>query len=317
MTAYPPIEPYQQEQLDVGDGHRVYLEQCGNPQGLPVLFVHGGPAAGCDSLDRCFFNPDIYRIVLFDQRGCGRSGPLGSIEHNRTEHLLADMEQIRGHLEIERWVVFGGSWGSTLSLLYAQRFTERVLGLVLRGIYFGTRAENHWLWQEGMSHIFPEAYQRYRDFIPEEQRQDLLGAYHRILTGSDESHKAQAALSIMAWEAAALSLDPELNAGFAEKISVAQGIIETHYLANACFLPEGEIQNKLFKLTDIPTSIVHGRLDMITTCDNAWALHQALPQSSLCIVPGAGHASREPGILRALVAATDQLAVSLTAATRG
>ncbi len=305
-TLYPPLEPHQQLHLKVSDTHKIYVEACGNPSGIPVLFVHGGPGAGAKEDDRCFFDPAKYHIILFDQRGCGRSQPLGEINDNTTADLVADMEAIRQHFEVSQWVVFGGSWGSTLSLVYAQTHVERVLGLVLRGVFFAEARENHWLWQEGLSRFYPEAYQRYQQFIPSEQRHDLIAAYYAMMTTGDQRRRHAAAVEMMRWESAGVSVNATAEPDDA-KLSFHQGLLEAHYCAHGCFLAPNQIRDHLGLLTDIPIHIVNGRYDMLTSPTVAYQLHQALPQSQLRIVDMAGHASKEPAMVDALVSATDDM----------
>ncbi len=305
-TLYPTIEPYHHFHLAVSELHSLYVEVCGNPEGIPVLFVHGGPGAGAKLDDRCFFNPEQYRIILFDQRGCGRSTPLGEITANTTTDLIADIESIRAHLAIEKWLVFGGSWGSTLSLVYAQAHVNRVLGLILRGVFFAQSDENHWLWQEGLSQFYPEAYRRYKGFIAEEKQHDLISAYYELMKADDEITKNAAAIELMRWESAGVSMAVGSDTDDS-KLSYHQGLIEAHYCANACFLKPKQIAKGLDLLLDVPVFIVNGRYDMLTPPRVAYELHRALPQSRLQIVDLAGHASKEPAMIDVLVTATDDM----------
>ena len=305
-TLYPHLEPYASFHLSVSNTHRIHVECCGNPDGIPVLFVHGGPGAGAKEADRCFFNPDQYHIILFDQRGCERSTPLGNITDNTTEHLVADIESIRQHLNIEQWVIFGGSWGSTLSLVYAQTHTDQVLGLILRGVFFAEADGNHWLWQEGLSQFYPEAYQQYKNFISPEKQGNLIAAYYELMSQGDESEKTAAAQEIMRWESAAVSITPPKESDN-DKLTYHQGLLEAHYCSNGCFLEPGQIRKQLHQLIDLPVYIVNGRYDMLTPPAVAYELHQALPKSKLRIVDLAGHSSREPAMIDALVSATDDM----------
>lgn len=312
---YPPIEPFASGRLAVGDGHTLYLEQCGNPDGLPVVFLHGGPGAGCGPSHRRFFDPARYRIVLFDQRGCGRSTPHASIAHNDTWALVADLERVRTALGIERWVVFGGSWGSTLALAYAETHPERVRALVLRGIFLCRPAEIHWFYQDGASWVFPDYWQDFLAPIPAAERVDLLHAYHRRLIGpaadAEPATRLAAARAWSIWEGrtATLLADDGLRTVFSDEwLALSLARIECHYFVNRAFLQPDQLLRDAGRLADIPGVIVHGRYDLICPLRSAWDLHQAWPGSDLRIVPDAGHAAFEPGIARALVAATDRFA---------
>jgi proline iminopeptidase len=306
-TLYPAIEPNQSFHLSVSDVHDIYVETCGNPDGLPVVFVHGGPGAGCGEDDRCFFDPDKYHIVLFDQRGCNRSRPLGDLTDNTTAHLVADIETIRAHLGIEQWVVFGGSWGSTLSLVYAQTHRERVLGLIVRGVFFGTPEENRWLWQEGLSLFNPEAYERYRNLVPEAQRDQILRTYYAMMTSGDEALRDRAAYEMMRWEEAGFTMQDNPVPVFDDAFDSHQGVLEAHYCVHDCFITDRPIADHLDVLTGMPVYIVNGRYDMLCPPAKAYLLHQALPDSQLMVVDRAGHASKEPGMADALVSATDDM----------
>jgi proline iminopeptidase len=304
---FPAIKPYVTHSLAVDPPHVLYVEECGNPQGLPVLFVHGGPGAGCEAYHRRFFDPERYRIVLFDQRGCGRSTPHAEIAGNDTQALVADMERIREHLGIERWLLFGGSWGSTLALVYAETHPERVLGMVVRGIFLCRREEIHWFYQEGASRLFPDYWEEYLRPIPEAERADLLGAYHRRLTGDDELARMAAAKAWSRWEARTSTLLPrkEVVDHFSDPytaLSLAR--IECHYFMNDSFLAPNQILRDAHRLADIPAYIIHGRYDVVCPLENAWLLHQAWPRAELRIVPDAGHSATERSIADALVRAT-------------
>ncbi|MGF1642016.1 MAG: prolyl aminopeptidase [Thiotrichales bacterium] len=308
---YPAIQPYSTEFLAVGDGHRLYLEQCGNPRGLPVLFLHGGPGAGCEPTHRRFFDPERYRIVLFDQRGAGRSTPHAALEHNTTPDLVADIERIREHLAITQWVVFGGSWGSTLGLAYAEAYPRRVLGLVLRGIFLCRDEDILWFYQHGASRLFPDYWQDYLEPIPEDERSALLNAYHRRLTGSDEIARMKAAQAWSVWEGrtATLRTNPQLSNHFAEPFfALALARIECHYFMHQSFLRTNQLLEDAHRLHGIPGVIVHGRYDVICPIDQALALHLAWPEAELHVVTEAGHSAIEPGISAALVQATDAMA---------
>lgn len=308
---YPPIEPYDQGWLDVGDDHTIYYEQCGNPSGRPVVVVHGGPGGGTNpSMRRCH-DPQHYRIILFDQRGCGRSRPHASLDNNTTWHLVADMERLREHLGIARWQLFGGSWGSTLSLAYAETHPDRVTGLILRGIFLLRRRELEWFYQEGCSWIYPDAYARYEAVIPPEERSDMMAAYYKRLTSSDTAIQLQAAKAWSVWEGSTLSLyeDPNRLTQFAADFyALAFARIECHYFVNRGFLEcDDQLLRDAVRLKNIPGVIVHGRYDVVTPFRNAWDLKNAWPEADLRLVPDAGHAMTERGILHELVSATRRM----------
>lgn len=311
---YPPIQPYVTHTLAMDERHTLHVEECGNPDGVPAVFLHGGPGGGTAPYHRQFFDPERYRIVLFDQRGCGKSAPHAELEDNTTADLVADLERLRQHLGIERWLVFGGSWGSTLALVYAQRHPERVLGLVLRGIFLCRPEDIAWFYQEGASQVFPDYWRDFIELIPAEERADLLHAYHARLTGDDEVGRMAAAKAWSVWEGRCATLlpSPGLVEHFAAPFTaLSLARIESHYFVNNCFLEPDQILRDAHKLSDIPGVIVHGRYDMVCPVAQAWALHQAWPQARLEIVPDAGHAATEPPIIDALVRATDELAQRL------
>ncbi|MEZ5530306.1 MAG: prolyl aminopeptidase [Porticoccaceae bacterium] len=313
-TFYPRIKPYITHWLAVDELHTLYIEEVGNPEGIPVLFVHGGPGGGCTENDRRFFDPEKYRIVLFDQRGSGRSKPHAELTGNSTPELVADIEQIRNFLNIDKWVVFGGSWGSTLSLVYAQAHPQQVLGMVLRGIFLCRRQDIQWFYQDGAGHVFPDYWEDYLAPIPDEERGDLLHAYYRRLTGDNEIERMAAAKAWSIWEGRCASLHPnhDLVAHLGSPhTALAMARIEAHYFVNDAFLEDGEIISNVDRLRDIPAIIVHGRYDMVCPVDQAFALHQAWPEAKLEIIRDAGHASSEPSTLAALVEATDSLVKTL------
>ncbi|WP_437980045.1 prolyl aminopeptidase [Sorangium sp. So ce117] len=307
---YPEIEPYRAGRLRVSDLHEIYFEESGNPRGKPVVFVHGGPGGGTEPKQRRFFDPAAYRIVLFDQRGCGRSTPYACLEDNTTWHLVEDMEKLREHLGIERWQVFGGSWGSTLSLAYAERHPERVTELVLRGIFLLRKQELDWFYQRGASAIFPDAWEEYLAFIPEPERGDLLSAYHRRLTSPDPGLQQRAARAWSVWEGrtSCLFTNHELVAKTSgDEFALAFARIECHYFMNkGFFTTETQLLDDVHRIRHIPTVIVQGRYDVVCPPESAWALHRAFPESDLRIVADAGHSAMEPGILHELVEATDR-----------
>ena len=308
LDLYPPLAPYREHWLDVGDHHNIYVEECGNPNGQPVLIIHGGPGGGSNATMRRFHDPDRFRIVLFDQRGCGRSTPYASLENNTTPDLVDDIERIRRKLGIGRWQLFGGSWGSTLALAYAEEYPERVTAMVLRGIFLLTRAELRWFYQDGCSWIYPEAFSEFQGLIPLDERGDMITAYHRRLTSDDPLVRLEAARAWSIWEGTTLSLIPEPDrvARFgADAYALAFARIESHYFVNGGFLRrDGELLLEAHRLKGIPGVIVHGRYDVVTPIKNAMLLHQAWPDSELRAVADAGHAMTEPGIVHELIRAT-------------
>ena len=311
---YPAIRPYTTHSLDVGDGHTLYVEESGTPEGIPVLFVHGGPGGGCSERDRRFFDPEKYRIILFDQRGAGRSTPHASLEANTTPDLIADMESIRITLKVDQWLLFGGSWGSTLSLLYAQTHTERVLGLVLRGIFLCRQQDVQWFYQSGANRVFPDYWQDFIALIPEHESSDMLIAYHRRLVGDNELTRMAAAKAWSLWEARCATLNP--NAHVVSQfnnphVALAMARIEAHYFVNDAFIDADQICRDASKLAGLPVVMVHGRYDMICPVEQAYTLHRALPDAELDIIRDAGHASSEACTLDALIRATDRLADQL------
>ncbi len=308
LIVYPAIEPYKTGTLDVGDGHTIFYEECGNPKGIPVVMLHGGPGGGANPTLRRFHDPALHRIVLFDQRGAGRSTPYASIENNTTWHLVADLEKLRRHLHIERWQLFGGSWGSTLAIAYAQTHPERVTGMILRGIFLLRKREIDWFYQLGASALYPDAFEAYQSVIPENERHDMVGAYHRRLTGTDKSEQLAAAKAWSTWEGSTLALRQDLGriAAFgADHYAIAFARIECHYFKHGGFLErDDQLLTNAHRLANIPGVIVHGRYDVVTPLANAWALHKAWPQADLRIVPDAGHAMTERGNMHELVSAT-------------
>lgn len=309
MPLYPEIEPYNQEFLKVSDIHTIYFEECGNPNGKPTLFIHGGPGGGIQPSYRQYFNPDKYRVILVDQRGCGKSTPFAELRENTTQNLIEDFEKIRKKLNIDKWMLFGGSWGSTLGLAYAQAYPEVVTELVLRGIFLGREKELSWLYQHGASMVFPDMWEKYIEPIPVEQRKDFISAYHSILTGDDEKLKQKAAIAWSVWEASTskLFVDKKSIDRYGEdKFSLAFARIECHYFKNKLFIEEAQLLNEAYKIKDIPGVIVQGRYDMVCPAVSAWDLHKVWPKAELDIIADAGHSISEPGILEALVRATDK-----------
>jgi len=310
LTLYPDIRPYVQHSLAVEPPHVLHVEECGNPDGIPVLFIHGGPGAGCEPYHRRFFDPGLYRIILFDQRGCGRSTPHAALDGNTTQALVADMEAIREHLGLERWMLFGGSWGSTLGLAYAETHPERILGLILRGIFLCRPHEIRWFYQEGASRLFPDYWEAYLEPIPEAERSDLVRAYYQRLTSDDEVARMAAAKAWSLWEGRTASLLPreEVVNHFADPFTaLSLARIECHYFMHDSFLEPDQLLRDAHRLAGIPGIIVHGRYDAICPLENAWQLARAWPDAELQIIPDAGHAASEPGIVDALVRATNSL----------
>jgi len=309
-TLYPEIEPYASGMLAVSPLHTIYYEQCGNPQGKPVVFLHGGPGAGCNAKSRRFFDPQRYRIVLFDQRGCGRSTPHAELTDNTTWHLVQDIETLRTHLGIERWQVFGGSWGSTLALAYAQTHPEHVTELVLRGIFMLRRWELEWFYQHGCDAIYPDAWEKYLEPIPPVERHDLMSAYYRRLTSSDEKVRLDAAKAWSIWEGSTSFLAQSadyVNSTGADQFALAFARIECHYFVHGGFFErDDQLLFNARKLKKIPAVIVQGRYDVVCPMRSAWDLHRAWPEADLRIVGDAGHSALEPGITHELISATDR-----------
>ena len=311
-TLYPEIEPYATGTLQVDDRHTLYYEQCGNPDGKPVVLLHGGPGAGCNAKMRRFHDPAKYRIVLFDQRGAGRSTPHADLVDNTTWDLVADIEKLRETLGIDRWQVFGGSWGSTLALAYAQAHPQRVSELVLRGIFMLRRWELEWFYQQGASRLFPDAWEHYLAPIPEAERGDLIAAYHRRLTSEDEAVRLQAAKAWAIWEGGTsyLHIDPNYAASHGDpRFALAFARIENHYFVNGGFFEvEDQLLRDVRRIAAIPGVIVHGRYDVVCPVQNAWELHKAWPKAELVVTPGSGHSAFEAENVDALVRATDRFA---------
>lgn len=306
---YPPVEPFDQRQVDVGDGHVVYVEQCGNPAGLPVLVLHGGPGGGCSPAMRRYFDPARYRIILFDQRGCGRSRPHASVEANTTWHLVEDIETIRRLLGIECFVLFGGSWGATLALVYAITHPERARHIVLRGVFLASRAELDWFYAGGAAAFFPDLWARFLAPLPEADRARPIEGYHRLLFGGDLGAETRAARAWSAWENALATIDPAGGWGESPaEYARAFARLENHYFRHGCFLPEEDwILKNRARIEAIPATIVHGRYDMVCPPRASWELARGWAAARLVMVPDAGHALSEPGISAALVAATDAI----------
>ncbi len=310
-TPYPPIEAYETGMIDVGDGHQVYYERSGKAGGKPAVFLHGGPGGGISPSHRQLFDPEFYDVMLFDQRGCGRSMPYASLEANTTWHLVADIERLRELACVDKWLVFGGSWGSTLALAYAQKHPEHVSELILRGIYTMTNPELAWYYQFGVSEMHPEKWERFLAPIPQSKRRDLLSAYYEILTGDDGAARIEAAKAWTIWEGETITLLPDeaFSAPFRDgHYALAFARIETHYFVHKGWMDEGQLLRDAGRLAGIPGTIVHGRYDMPCPARYAYALHKAWPDADFQLVEGAGHAYSEPGILDQLIRATDRFA---------
>lgn len=308
-SLYPEILPYAEHALDVDATHRLYLEESGNPSGIPVLFIHGGPGGATSPAHRCFFNPEHYRIILFDQRGCGHSTPHASLENNTTETLIADIEKIREFLDIETWLLFGGSWGSTLALAYAESHPERVSGLILRGIFLCRQQDIHWFYQQGASALFPDYWADFLHPIPEAERHHLLQAYYRRLTSDNEIARMAAAKAWSIWEGRCSTLKPnnDVTQHFGEPhVALAMARIEAHFFYHGCFMRENQLLEDAHRLSDIPTILVHGRYDVVCPIEQAFALHQVMPHAEFHIIRDAGHSAFEPGITDNLIRATDR-----------
>lgn len=311
LNLYPEIQPNARHRLKVAEPHEVYLEESGNPAGIPVLVVHGGPGGGCEEYYRRFFDSERYRIILLDQRGAGRSTPLAELEANTTADLVADMERVRQFLGIEKWLLFGGSWGSTLSLVYAETHPDRVIGLVLRGIFLCRPQDIYWFYQEGASRVFPDYWQEFLAPIPEDERDNLVAAYYKRLTSSNELEQIQAAKAWSVWEGCCSTLHP--NPAVVDRfghphVAIALARIECHYFMNSAFLEPDQILRDAMHLEGIPGVIVHGRYDMVCPLDNAFALSKVWPEADLRIIRDAGHSASEPAIVDALLRAVDEVA---------
>lgn len=306
---YPPVDPFDQRMLDVGDGHSIYVEQCGNPKGIPVVVLHGGPGGGCSPSMRRYFDPKAYRIILFDQRGCGRSRPHASVEANTTWHLVSDIEEIRKTLGIDRWIVFGGSWGATLSLIYAQAHPDHAAYLVLRGVFLMTQSELDWFYGGGAGRFWPDLWQRFSALVPEDEQHDMIAAYHRRLFSGDRLVEIRYARAWAGWENALASISNQGPIGESPaEYARAFARLENHYFINKGFLErDGQILEDMGKIAHIPGTVVQGRYDMICPPASASALTHKWPDGQLRLVPLAGHALSEPGISAELIRVTESL----------
>ena len=308
---YPEISPFNDFLLNVDHQHQVYVEQCGNPQGQPVLFIHGGPGGGASTNDRRFFDPEKYHIILFDQRGCGRSLPHGCLDNNNTDTLVQDIEKIRTKLKVDKWHVFGGSWGSTLSLVYAQTHPSHVKSLVLRGIFLARDIDTNWTFSGGgATRIYPDFWNDYLSALPEDQKNGGVKAAYDIMTGSDKTLALQVAKAWSIWEIRCCTLVPDqafVDAATGDDSAWTLARHEAHFMVNDCFLSPNQILANCDKIADIPTTIVHGRYDIVCPFDNAWLLHQQLPKSTLIVSEASGHASVEPNTKHHLITATKKM----------
>ena len=310
MELFPNIEPFNTFSLPVSDLHTIYVEESGNKNGKPVIFLHGGPGGGVDPKYRRYFDPEKWRIIMFDQRGCGKSTPFAELEENTTWDLVSDIEKIRNHLSIDQWVVFGGSWGSTLSLAYSQTHPDSCKGLILRGIFLVRKKELDWFYQEGASNIFPDRWESFLEPIPVEKRDNLMQAYYEILTGEDHSKKIEAAKAWSTWEGSTVKLleDENFISDFSDdKFAEAFARIECHYFMNNCwFDSDNHLIENMHKIKHIPGVIIHGRYDIVCPVIQAWDLHKAWPEADLHIIPDAGHSIFEDGIKNKILEYTDR-----------
>ena len=311
QVLYPEIKPYATHRIKVSELHELYVEECGDKDGIPVVFLHGGPGGGIDSDHRRYFDPEKYRIILFDQRGAGKSSPHAELIDNTTQGLIADLEKIREQMGIESWMLFGGSWGSTYALLYAEEYPERVSAMILRGIFLARDQDYKWLYEEGASHVYPDYWEDFYSHVPEEERDNLVSAYYKRLTGKDEIARMSAAKTWSIWEGRLATMQPNhrLIEHFTDpRTAMSLAKIEAHFFENRCFIEDDQIINNIDKIQDIPGIIVHGRYDMVCTLDNAYTLHNLWPRSELHIIRDAGHSAGEAGNIDALVRATRTMA---------
>lgn len=316
LTLYPPSKPYAEHRLLVDSPHNLYVAECGNPAGIPLLVVHGGPGSGCGENSGRYYNPEHYRIILFDQRGAGRSTPAAELRYNNTQALVRDMETIRDHLKIDRWILTGSSWGTTLSLVYAQTHPARVLGLILRGIFLARRQDTEWLYTDGgAKQIFPDYWQEFLTAVPPQHHHAPAAYFHNQLLSEDEDVRMKAAAAWSTWERRISSLTlPATPTAVSAQETLNFARIESHYFLNACFLKPDQILDNMEKIRQIPGIIVHGRYDMVCPFENAWQLHKSWPGSELDIIPAAGHSSSEPGIIDGTMRAAQKMAALIVAA---
>ncbi len=309
-TLYPPIKTYATHKIKVNPPHVLHIEECGNPDGVPILVVHSGPGAGCEQFHRRFFCPETYRIILFDQRGAGKSSPHACLILNTTQHLIEDIESVREHLGIDRWYLFGNAWGCALSLLYAEEFPQYVSGLILNSIFLARQDDINWFYQQGANAIFPDHWEEFANHIPKDERDNIIDAYTKRLNGNDELARMGAAKHWSLWQARTSSLQPHHNIieHFSDpRFAIGLACIESHYFNNKCFINDNRILDNINRIRHIPMFIVHGRYDIICPLSNAWSLHAACPSSELMIVRDAGHSLKEPGIIDALILASKNI----------
>ncbi|MBU2957030.1 prolyl aminopeptidase [Paracoccus sp. 1_MG-2023] len=304
---HPAVEPFARHMLEVGSGHTLYVEECGNPAGRPVVVLHGGPGGGCSPFMRRFFDPDHYRVVLFDQRGCGRSRPQASVEANTTPHLVADIEAIRTHLGIDRWLLFGGSWGATLAVAYAETHPDRTTGLVLRGVFLGMQTELDWFYGGGAGRFFPDLWAQFQEPIPEAERGDMIAAYHARLFDPDTSRQARFAQPWLMWENALAGLQSSPGSHAPADYARAFARLENHFFSNRCFLDEGQLLRDRHRIEHLPAVIVQGRYDMVCPPLSAWRLADGWDRCQMRLVPASGHALSEPRITAELAGVMDQI----------
>ena len=304
-SLYRKIEPFDQQHLNRGSVHQIYIEQCGNKNGIPVVFLHGGPGAGCNEQHRCYFDPAIYHIILFDQRGCGLSKPQGELSDNNTAALVEDVDAIREHLGISQWLIFGGSWGATLGLLYAQNYPERVLGMILRGVFLGRPQDIDWAYSSsGAAQLLPQAWHNLVESLPVELQQKPLQSIYQQLINSDEEISRDTFFKLQQWESAILNIQPYQPPGEGSTINKNPAIIQIHYSVNNCFISQSPILKQIDKVRDISMQIIHGRYDFVCPVEQAWLLSHHCPQAKLNVIDKAGHLANEPLIIDALIAAT-------------
>ncbi|HSR62810.1 MAG TPA: prolyl aminopeptidase [Gammaproteobacteria bacterium] len=312
---YPEIDCRQSTQIEVEGGHSLYIEETGNSDGIPVIFLHGGPGSGCNENHRRYFDPDKYRIIIFDQRGCNRSSPQGSVDNNTTQYLLDDIERIRKYFNVESWLVFGGSWGATLALLYAESFPERVLGLITRGTFLARQRDLDWFVGDGANRVFPEYWQEFINPVPEPERNDFVNAYYQRVHGDNADLREKFARAwsdwacrVVTWNLPDFDYEEEEEEGEEDiQKMINEVTIETHYAVNRYFIRDNQILDEIDKLPDVPICIIHGRRDMTCTLESSWLLHRSLPDSEFIIVPDGGHLAGEPPMTNALVSATDRM----------
>lgn len=310
FTLYPSIKSYAVHQLAVDDIHTLHIEECGNPDGAPILVVHSGPGAGCENVHKRFFDPEKFRIILFDQRGSGRSTPHASLENNTTQHLIDDIEAIRDHLGINKWFVFGNAWGTALSLLYAEEYPQNIAGMILNCIFLARQQDVDWFYKKGANAIFPDHWNEFNSFIPEAERSNLMAAYAKRLNGNDELARMSAAKHWSLWQANCASLQPHNNIieHFSDpRFAVGLACLESHYFVNNCFVEDNVILKNINKIRHVPMFIIHGRYDMICPLENAWQLHEACPASELMVIRDAGHSIREPGVIDGIILASKNI----------